>query len=210
MEPDLELTISDATHMERTNSPAPWLCFLLGAVALAGCDPARYGEDPPQIMERWALNYFGECSSWLRSHTSGKRYCASPPFRVEATIKPVGEAGPKFDETKTDQPSLMAAGEQVYGATCAVCHQADGKGKEGQFPPLAGSGEFYGDPRNHAKIAVQGLSGEIVVQGATWSGAMPPQGHLSDYELAAALTYERNAWGNNDGVVLPADVAAVR
>jgi len=181
----------------------------LGTVALAACDPPIYGVDHPLIVERWRVHYFGECSSWLYSHTSGKQYCASPEVKLPVVAPPAPE-GPKFDETKVDQASLMAAGEQVYGNVCAACHQADGKGKEGAFPPLAGSGEFYGSAQNMAKIVVHGLSGEIVVQGVTWNQAMPAQGHLSDYELAAAMTYARNSWGNNDGVVLPEDVKAVR
>jgi len=57
---------------------------------------------------------------------------------------------------------------------------------------------------------VHGLQGEIVVLGTTYNSAMPPQGTLSDYDIAAVATYERHSWGNNDGIVLPADVAAVR
>jgi len=161
-------------------------------------------------MERWSPNYFGACSSWLTSHVSGNKYCASPKVALP-TYKPAAAAAkPKFDETKTDQASLMAAGEQVYGNICAACHQANGEGLGGQFPPLKGSGSYYGDAQNHAKIVVHGLACEIVVQGVTYNGAMPAQGALSDYEIAAALTYERNSWGNADGVVLPSDVAAVR
>ena len=196
--------------MLRNASFARALGLALGLAVTVGCDPAKYGEDPPEIMERWALNYFGECSSWLRSHQSGKLYCASPPFKAKGHAKPSGGAAPKFDETKTDLASLVSAGQGVYGTTCVACHQANGQGVPGTFPPLAGSGEFYGDAQKHARIAVHGLSDEIVVQGNTFKGAMPPQGHLSDYELAAALTFERNSWGNNDGIVLPADVKAVR
>lgn len=186
--------------------------FVVGmamASSMAGCGEGRYGLDPGVMMERWALNYAGECSSWLYSHSSGERYCASPPFTVQVQL-PQAPAGPAFDETKVDQASLMEAGAKVYGNVCAACHQADGKGLPGQFPPLAGSGSFYGDAKNMAKIAVHGLKGEIVVQGVTWNQQMPAQGHLSDYELAAAMTYARNSWGNADGIVLPADVAAVR
>ena len=65
--------------------------------------------------------------------------------------------------------------------------------------------------REHAELArAKGISSEIVVNGATYNGAMPPQGNLTDYEIAAAATYERTSWGNDDGIVLPADVAAVR
>ena len=104
----------------------------------------------------------------------------------------------------------MARGEVVYGQVCAACHQGTGLGVAGAFPPLAGAGEYYGDPQNHARIIVHGLQGEIVVLGTTYNGAMPPQGSLSDYDIAAVATYERHSWGNNDGIVLPDDVKAVR
>jgi cytochrome c oxidase subunit 2 len=39
---------------------------------------------------------------------------------------------------------------------------------------------------------------------------MAPHGHLTDYDIASVATYERHSWGNNDGIVLPTDVAAVR
>lgn len=188
----------------------PALCLAVAAAFVGGCDPVLHGTDPHQIFERWESNYGGECSSWLTSPRSGKRYCASPEIRLVLPEPPKVDAGPKFDTTKTDLASLVAAGEQVYGQVCGACHQPDGKGLPGQFPPLAGSGEYYGDAANMARIVVNGLSGEIVVQGVTYNGAMPAQGYLTDYELAAAMTYVRHSWGNNDGIVLPSDVAAAR
>ena len=68
-----------------------------------------------------------------------------------------------------------------------------------------------GDAANHARIIVHGLSGPIEVQGVAYNGSMPPQGgQLSDYDIAAVATYERHAWGNNDGIVTPDVVASVR
>ena len=78
-------------------------------------------------------------------------------------------------------------------------------------PPLAGSGEFYGSPQNMAKIVVHGLSGPIEVQGVAYDSVMPPQGaQLSDYDIAAVTTYVRTSFGNDDGMVTPDDVKAVR
>ena len=104
----------------------------------------------------------------------------------------------------------MKRGGEVYGKICAPCHQATGQGIPGAFPPLAGSGEFYGSPKKQAGIIINGLSGEITVQGKTYNGAMPPQGSLSNEDIAAVATYVRNSWGNNDGIVTPADVASAR
>ncbi len=189
------------------------LAVLTFALAMAGhaiYGSSRQGVDHPDVLVRVDLNYSQPCPSWLVSHVSGQRYCASPALAVKVAPSTPPASGPKYDESKTDQASLVAAGKEVYGAVCQACHQADGKGLSGQFPPLAGSGEFYGDAQNMARIIVHGLQGEIVVQGVTYNSAMPGQGALSDYEIAAAATYVRSSWGNADGIVLPSDVKAVR
>ncbi|GAB6262822.1 cytochrome c oxidase subunit II [Photobacterium sp. R1] len=98
---------------------------------------------------------------------------------------------------------LMAMGEKVYNTRCAVCHQANGQGLPGAFPALAGSA-IATDPAKkleHISVVVHGRNG-------TAMQAFGPQ--LSLKELAAVITYERNAWGNNTGdTVLAAEVQAV-
>jgi mono/diheme cytochrome c family protein len=175
---------------------------------LSACQVRSYAHDSDPINARYTLEHRGPCSSWLRSPKTGFKYCASPPFHVAATMPPVAPK-PAVDGP-TDQASLMANGEKVYGQVCAACHQATGLGVPGSFPPLAGAGEFYGDPKKHASIVINGLAGEITVLGAKFNGVMPPQGALSDYDIASVLTFERSSWGNNDGIVMPADVKAAR
>ena len=188
--------------------------IVLPALLLGSAVACRsYEHDPVEISTRYSNRIHDNCPSYLYSHVTGYKYCASPAIKVAYTppksaFPPVVEA--VVDVTKVDQASLMARGETVYGGTCAACHGPDGKGVAGAFPPLAGSGAYYGDAAHHATIVVHGLSGPINVQGLDFNGAMPPQGGLSDYDLAAAMTFERNSWGNADGIVLPADVAAVR
>lgn len=183
------------------------------ATLVAGCLGQRdFDRDVPQVSARYELKYRGECNSWLKSSLTGYRYCASPAFLVLPQTQAV--TAPTFTSMTTgptDQEALRAHGEKVYGAVCATCHQADGKGLAGSFPPLAGSGSFYGTPENHAKIIVHGLLGPIVVNGTPFDGVMPPQGgSLSDYDIAAVATYERSSWGNTDGPILPDQVASVR
>lgn len=178
---------------------------------LGGCPQRSYDFDIPEIQERYAHKFQGECTSWLRSSATGYLYCASPPLQVEVPLN-MGPVAVEAEEepTATDLDSLVAYGKQKYEANCAACHQANGQGVAGAFPPLAGAGSYYGDAQNHARIIVKGLNGEIVVNGETWNGVMAPWGQLSDYTIAAIATYERHSWGNNDGIVLPEDVAAVR
>lgn len=184
------------------------------ALVTTGCGHS-FTQDPTEILARYPHRVrSGDCSSWLTSAQTGHPYCASPAFNVhvDPPLAAPGTAAP--DPTQgldpTDQAAMIAAGETLYGDNCAVCHQANGQGLAGSFPPLAGAGSYYGSAQNHARIIVHGLSGPIVVSGVSYNGAMPPQGNLSDLTIAAIATYERNAWGNSDGMVTPEDVAAVR
>jgi len=188
--------------------------FAVGALGfLVGCGQRPYEQDEPEIAARYAHKYAdGECTSWLVSARTGYRYCASPPIEVDVPIYkgPVLATLPQDKEEIVDMENLMARGEEVYGAYCATCHQANGQGLSGVYPPLAGAGSYYGDAANHASIIVNGLAGEIVVLGETYNGAMAAHGFLSDYEIAAVATYERHSWGNDDGMVTPDVVASVR
>ena len=192
---------------------------LLPAVTLlvaTGClTPKPQGRDPVEIRARYALRNWGvseqECTSWLKSHITGYEYCASPAFEV--TVEPQPGEGPVEEvvEEIVELDALRNHGQKKYEQVCQACHQADGKGLAGQFPPLAGSGDYYGDAVNMSGIVVWGLQGEIVVQGQTYNGAMPAQGAMmSDYDIAAVTTYVRTSFGNDDGIVTPDDVKAAR
>lgn len=136
-----------------------------------------------------------------------------------AAMARIGGGGPEWGSLSISLGSASDAdklaglsefGEKVYGARCAQCHQGDGQGNGG-YPPLAGSTDFFGDAVNHARIVVHGMANiPIVVQGQAYSGNMPAQKDLTDTELAGVLTYVRNAWGNEAGLVLPEDVAEAR
>ncbi|MBX9849260.1 MAG: cytochrome c oxidase subunit II [Rhodocyclaceae bacterium] len=98
----------------------------------------------------------------------------------------------------------MARGEKVYANACASCHQANGKGVPGAFPALDGS--------KMAKVAAQkGKHIDIVLHGKAGTAMGAFGGQLSDTEIAAVVTYERNAWGNKTGdIIQPAEVKAAR
>lgn len=112
------------------------------------------------------------------------------------------QSKPKVQKTFT-MSELMANGKAKYEQICAVCHMVDGKGIPPQFPPLQGSSIAVGKPiERHIQRVLFGVSG---------SSMQAFKDMLSDEELAAVITYERNAWGNNTGdIVQPADVAKVR
>jgi nitrite reductase (NO-forming)/hydroxylamine reductase len=106
--------------------------------------------------------------------------------------------------------ALMAKGEAVYLANCAACHQPDGKGLAGAFPPLAASDFLQGNRKEVMAAALFGLSGPITVNRVDYNGVMPSMGHLADEDLAAALTYVFGAWGNGGAAVSVEEVAALR
>ena len=105
---------------------------------------------------------------------------------------------------------LMAKGEAVFLANCAACHQPNGQGLAGAFPPLAGSDFLKGDRKAVMSAALFGLSGPVTVNGVEYNGVMPSMGHLPNDDLAAALTYVFGAWGNDGAAVSVAEVAALR
>ena len=107
-------------------------------------------------------------------------------------------------------PAQIAAGKTVYDIACMACHQADGKGLPGAFPPLAGSDYLLGDKNRAVGVVVRGLQGEVVVNGIKYNSVMPAMTQLSDTEIADALTYALNSWGNQGGAVSSSLVAAER
>jgi len=107
-------------------------------------------------------------------------------------------------------PTQVQAGEKVFQTVCLACHQADGKGLPGAFPPLAGSDYLVGHNERAVGVVVNGLQGEVVVNGTKFNSVMPAMVQLSDQEIADALTYALNSWGNNGGAVSASAVAAER
>jgi len=122
-----------------------------------------------------------------------------------------GSAGVHAAETAAGSvDELMAAGKGIYEANCGACHQPNGKGLPGAFPPLAGSDFLQGEREEVLAVALFGLSGPITVNGQEYNGVMPSMGHLKDEDLAAALTYVLNSWGNSYAAVSATEVAELR
>ena len=104
----------------------------------------------------------------------------------------------------------LAHGETVYVKHCGACHQPDGKGLTGAFPPLAESDYLSRDREEVLAVALFGLSGPITVNEVEYNAVMPSMGYLSDVDLAAALTYVFKSWGNDLAAVSEDEVAALR
>tara|TARA_R110001592_G_scaffold16668_10_gene70813 strand:- start:906 stop:2462 length:1557 start_codon:yes stop_codon:yes gene_type:complete len=119
-----------------------------------------------------------------------------------AVAEMVAEEAPVEDLTKVySEDELMVMGEQVYMKACAACHQVSGAGLPPAFPALKGSAIALGDIAVHI---------DMVINGSKKNAAMAAFGsQLTKTEIAAVVTYERNAWGNNTSdLVQPAAVDA--
>ncbi len=113
-------------------------------------------------------------------------------------------------QTATLTAARLEAGRKAYEAACIACHQANGQGLPGAFPPLASSDYLKADRKRAINVVVNGLTGPVVVNGVKFNSIMPPMSQLSDAEIADALSYAMNSWGNSFGSVTAAEVALIR
>ena len=104
----------------------------------------------------------------------------------------------------------LPEGEIVFQTYCQACHQATGQGLPGAFPPLAKSDYLLADPKRGIFAVLKGVTGEITVNGQKFNSVMPHLNYLSDQQIADALSYVLNSWGNDGGVIVPEQVAEVR
>ena len=102
----------------------------------------------------------------------------------------------------------MQFGKDKYMATCVACHQANGQGIAGAFPPLAKADYLNADVNRAIDIVLHGKSGEITVNGKKYN--IKEIGYLDALEVSNVLTYVYNSWGNSKKDVTPEMVKAVR
>ena len=187
--------------MMRHNSPPP-------AVTVEPGEPAAGAAAVPVwlillmfVLLFWGMVYFDVYGGWFNPEvfepfTSYAQVSSSQPYDPEA--------------------AFSALGESTFNKSCALCHQASGLGKEGQFPPLAGSDWLLAPgPNRIGRIVLNGLSGPIRVQAAngivSLNATMAPLGGTySDEEVAAALSYARRQWGNNASKITPDQIKTIR
>jgi len=123
------------------------------------------------------------------------------------------DRAPSDSAASTTSVAAVTSGEQIY-QRCVTCHQANGQGLAGTYPPLAGS--EYATAANVAvpiRILMHGIQGPITVKGAQFNGLMPAYGvgiEMSNEEIASVLTYVRSSWGNAASAITAEDVAKVR
>jgi cytochrome c oxidase subunit 2 len=151
--------------------------------------------------------YRGQCAELC-----GKDHAFMPivvEVKSEEDYRKWVEAKKKEILARQDDPNkewlvadLQARGEKIYAANCVACHQATGKGVPGAFPALEGSKLVLGPQDGQIELLLKGKAGT----------AMASFKQLSDTELAAVMTYTRNAWSNKaeDNIIQPKEVLAAR
>lgn len=134
------------------------------------------------------------------AEADGQQMAAAETDSMTDAGDSASDAGSEAEAAAEEMASsaLMETGKKVYGAQCTACHKDSGEGMPPAFPSLHGSAVVTGDPE------------EQIAQILNGKNAMPPFGHLSDKEIAAVVTYTRNSWDNDSGIVQPADVAEQR
>jgi len=188
---------------EQRTSNQPDVQQLHGPIYREKAEP-RDGYQPIPVwllLPMFALLLWG---GWYLGEHSGD-------FRADVYEGPqafVGSAGSAPQPT-SEPANLMLLGRRVYNR-CAACHQLNGNGVAGAYPPLAGAEWVTGDPRILARILLHGLQGPISVRGKKYNGAMPGWPNLRSEEIAAVMTYVRNSWGNEAGDVTASLVDEVR
>lgn len=148
---------------------------------------------------------------WKITYTGDKNNFGSEALarmqEEKKTARNIRQPDPEKDNL---QKGVAVGGEQIYITYCATCHQQDGKGASGRYPPLAGTDWVTGDKERLARLVLTGLEGPMEVNGKNYNAVMPQHSFLSDREASEVLTYIRQNFGNDASAVTEEEVANVR
>ena len=133
------------------------------------------------------------------------------PKPYQATDVKVQKTEPNTPQTAKNKTlaEQLEDGQNVYRRTCVACHQVQGQGLTGAYPPLAKADYLNADVNRAIEFVVKGHSGGITVNGQSYNGVMPPQ-QLNDEQIADVLTYVYNNWDNNKTIVRQEQVRKVK
>ncbi len=141
---------------------------------------------------------------------SGKEVDADYLGDKAGSLTAVSEAVMARAQGRLTKEQQISAGKAQYTGTCSVCHQGNGQGLPGVFPPLAKSDFLMANKRRAIETVLNGLSGAVTVNGKQYNSVMPPMSQLTDDEVANILTYAMSSWGNQGAAVSKEEVTQVR
>jgi len=166
-------------------------------------------------MPLWLMALCGIAIFWAGTSFSGgfgSAYFASDNYTThpgaESSAFGGGGGGAAAAEAG---PSVAELGKSYFSANCVQCHQSNGAGMPGVYPPLAGSEYVNGGSWRLGMILLKGLQGPVTVEGHLFNGAMPSwEKTLTDKKISAILTYVRSDFGNHGGEITPDQIADAR
>ncbi|WP_276495948.1 copper-containing nitrite reductase [Pontibacter litorisediminis] len=122
-----------------------------------------------------------------------------------STVQEMPSAGAPMAAVASNKDMRLELGKTLYAQNCQACHQAEGQGIKGAFPPLAKSDYLNADVNRAIGVVAHGLEGQIKVNGELYNSTMPKL-KLSDEEIANVMTFVINNWSNKGGEVTPEQV----
>ena len=134
--------------------------------------------------------------------------CSNNSIKKEEEIKII-----KKEEIKTPSEKSMIEGEKIYTNVCKICHQQNGQGVKGIYPPFAQADYLMEDVNRGIRQALFGSNGnlEMTVNGIKYNGIMLAYGEtMNDSSMSFVLTYITNSWGNNHGIIKPEEILKIR
>ena len=105
---------------------------------------------------------------------------------------------------------FLSEGKKIYRKYCLACHQIDGTGVSGTFPPIDNSDLVSNNKDSLISIVLSGIKGKVIVKGEEYNNIMPPHNFLNDEQVAQVSTYIRNNFGNTGEAVKTEEVIQIR
>lgn len=170
--------------------------------------------ETPAPIPTWAWVLFLSVIAWGAGYISLEVHnrVYMPDRQVAATASAdAGTSSANGTDSSQMSATWEALGEQVYGNNCSSCHQPDGSGLPGVFPPLTGNSVVLADnPEQHILAVLNGVA-DKTIDGVHYASPMPGFGEiLDDEQVAAVVNHERTHWGNSAATVTAADIARLR
>ena len=233
--PGSVLLLASASHHEAAKggaqiSPATSPTYLRDVLPILMGKCARCHSAQSQVMPNWLDYHTAQAHRWeikrrIWDSWKGKYFKQSMPTvnspeseaitaEERITIRNWVESGASCGtrpslNSLSSKPERIEAGKHLFATICASCHQPSGRGIPGRFPPLAGSDLLNTDKHRAIQIVVNGLQGEVTVNGQKFNNTMP-RFPLSDDDIASALTFVYSSFGNSGQDVTPKEVGSVR
>ncbi len=147
----------------------------------------------------WRVSYYGDRKQFGQAELAANE--------ARKAMNHIRNPDPVEDNLLKDVEDLSAETYRIY---CGTCHQMNGLGASGRFPPLAGTDWVTGNKDRLIQIVLMGMEGPIDVNGELFNNVMPQHSFMSDQQIAHVLTYIRSQFGNQASAVSPQEVSAVR